>query len=195
MGVFSFRLRWAALVIVAIELWRAMGPGIAQTASSRIDEALQNITTLVRSGRVGYAAFWDGNKYIQCRRMPERALRCEAAGTTMQPSLRSVLTGDRLSRLAELGWALDPSFGNYAQTFPADLPTSRVADQVLRTLTEAYGAELPNLEVQTEWVIDVACPPRNGPSQNLAGLDAKVHVTRLLLHAGLADPANGQILG
>jgi hypothetical protein len=170
MRVFAFRFRRAALVIAAIELWRAMEPAISQTASSRIDEALQNITTLVRSGRVGYAAFWDGNKYIQCRRMPERALRCEAAGTTMQPSLRNVLTGDRLSRLAALGWALDPGFGNYAQAFPADMPTSRVADQILRTLTEAYGAEPPNLEVQTEWVADVACPPRNGPSQSLAGL-------------------------
>jgi hypothetical protein len=158
------------LVIAAIELWRATGPAIAQTASSRIDEALQNITTLVRSGRVGYAAFWDGNKYIQCRRMPERALRCEAPGTTMQPSLRSVLTGDRLSRLAALGWTLDPSFGNYAQTFPADMPTSRAADQIARTLIEAYGAEPPSLEAQTEWVADVACPSRNGPSQNLAGL-------------------------
>jgi hypothetical protein len=170
MREFAFRSRRAALVIAAIELWRAMGPAIAQTASSRIDEALQNITALVRSGRIGYATFWDGNKYIQCRRMPERALRCEAAGTSMQPSLRNALTGDRLSRLAALGWALDPSFGNYAQTFPADAPTGRLADQILQTLTEAYGAEPPNLEVQTEWVADVACPPRNGPAQSLAGL-------------------------
>ncbi|MEA2943060.1 MAG: hypothetical protein QOD09_3589 [Bradyrhizobium sp.] len=155
---------------MAVTLWGATGPGLGQTASSRIDEALQNITALVRAGRVGYATFWDGNKYIQCRRLPERALRCEAAGTTMQPSLRNALTGDRLGRLAALGWALDPSFGNYAQTFAADMPTSRVADQILRALNEAYGAEPSNLEVQTEWVADVACPPRNGPSQNLAGL-------------------------
>jgi hypothetical protein len=168
MKVVGFRLGRTALVVFA--WWGATIPCMAQTAGLRIDEALQNITILVRSGRIGYATFWDGNKYIQCRRMPERALRCEAAGTTMQPSLRSVLSGDRLSRLAALGWALDPSFGNYAQTFPADLPTSRIADQILRTLTEAYGAESPNLEVQTEWVADVACPPRNGPSQNLAGL-------------------------
>jgi hypothetical protein len=170
MRMFAFRSRRAALVIAAIELWRVTGPAIAQTANSRIDEALQNITTLVRSGRVGYAAFWDGNKYIQCRRMPERALRCEAAGTTMQPSLRNALTGDRLSRLAALGWALDPSFGNYAQTFPADTPTGGVADQILRTLTEAYGADAQGLEIQTTWVADTPCPPRNGPSQNLAGL-------------------------
>jgi hypothetical protein len=164
------RLVLLTVAIATFELWEATNPGRAQTASSRIDEALQNITALVRSGRVGYATFWDGNKYIQCRRMPERGLRCEAAGTSMQPSLRNALTGDRLARLATLGWALDLSFGNYARTFSAETPTNRVADQILQTLTEAYGAEPANLEVQTEWVADVACPPRNGPSQNLAGL-------------------------
>jgi hypothetical protein len=88
----------------------------------------------------------------------------------MQSSLRSVLTGDRLSRIATLGWALDPSFGNYVQTFPADRPTSPVAAHILRTLTEVYGADSPNLEIQTTWIADTPCPPRNGPSQNLAGL-------------------------
>ncbi|WP_438876490.1 hypothetical protein, partial [Bacillus cereus group sp. Bc253] len=82
-------------------------PCIAQAPALRIDEALQNITTLARPGRVGYATFWDGNKYIQCRRISDRSLRCEAAGTSMQPSLKSVLTGDRLTRLAALGWTLD----------------------------------------------------------------------------------------
>jgi hypothetical protein len=143
---------------------------MAQTAGSRIDEALQNITTLVRSGRVGYATFWDGNKYVQCRRLLERELRCEAAGTSMQPSLRNVLAGDRLSRLAALGWVLDPSFGNYVQIFPADMPSIRVADQILRTLTEVYDADVAGLQIQTSWVADIPCPPRNGPSQNLAGI-------------------------
>ena len=170
MRVFGFRLRQAALVVAAIELLRATGPGIAQTASSRIDEALQNITTLVRPGRVGYATFWDGNKYIQCRRLPEREFRCEAAGTSMQSSLKNVLTGDRVNRLAALGWALDPSFGNYVQTFPADGPTAPIAVHILQTLTEVYAADAPGLEVQTSWIADTPCPPRNGPSQNLAGL-------------------------
>jgi hypothetical protein len=142
---------------------------MAQTASARIEEALQNITTLVRSGRIGYATFWDGNKYVQCRRMPERELRCEAAGTSMQLSLRNVLAGDRLSRLAALGWVLDPSFGNYVQTFPANMSSARVADHILRTLTEAYGADAAALELNTKWVADVPCPPRSGFSQNLAG--------------------------
>lgn len=153
-----------------LELWGASSPGMAQTANSRIDEALQNITTLVRPGRVGYATFWDGNKYIQCRRLPEREFRCEAAGTTMQSSLKNVLTGDRLSRLMALGWTLDPSFGNYVQTFPADRPTGSIATYILRTLTEVYDVDSPSLEIQTTWIADTPCPPRNGPSQNLAGL-------------------------
>jgi hypothetical protein len=136
----------------------------------RIDEALKNITTLVRPGRIGYATVWDGNKYVQCRRTPKRELRCEAAGTSMQPSLRSVLTGDRLSRLAALGWVLDPKFGNYVQTFPAEMPTARITDQILRVLTEAYTADVTDLEIETTWVADLPCPPRNGPTQNLAGI-------------------------
>lgn len=169
MRLFGFRPGWAALVVAMIGLCGAAAPGMAQTTGSRIEEALQNITTLVRSGRAGYATFWDGNKYVQCRRLPERELRCEAAGTSMQPSLRSVLAGDRLSRLAALGWVLDPSFGNYAQTFPADMPVARVAEHIQRTLTEAYDADAAGLEIQTTWVADMPCPPRNGPSQNLAG--------------------------
>jgi hypothetical protein len=165
----GFRLIPVIAAVAAIEFWLAISTAFAQPGA-RIDDALQNIGSLVRTGKIGYATIWDGNKYVQCRRMPDRALRCEAAGTSMQPSLKNVLTGDRLTRLSTLGWALDPAFGNYAQTFAAETPTGRVAEQILQTLTEAYGADVASLEVQTEWVPDVACPPRNGPSQNLAGL-------------------------
>lgn len=165
----GFLLRSTLAIVAAIEWAVATGTAFAQPGA-RIDEALQNIGSLVRVGRIGYATIWDGNKYVQCRRMPDRALRCEAAGSSMQPSLKNVLTGDRLTRLSTLGWALDPAFGNYAQTFSADTPTGRVTEQILQTLTEAYSADTANLEIQTEWVADIACPPRNGPSQNLAGL-------------------------
>lgn len=87
----------------------------------------------------------------------------------MQPSLKSVLTGDRLTRLSALGWTLDPGFGNYVQIFPADVPTDRAADHVVRALVEAYAANVNDLDVATSWVADTPCPPRNGPSQNLAG--------------------------
>ena len=170
----GFRLVWTALLIAMISLSGTTGSGLAQSAgpqmaSSRIDEALQNITTLIRPGKVGYAMFWDGNKYVQCRHTPERELRCEAAGMSMQPSLRNVLAGDRLSRLTALGWVIDPSFGNYVQTFPADMSTGRAADHILRTLIEVYSAEASALEMQTKWIADVPCPPRAGFSQNLAG--------------------------
>lgn len=168
MGQFGFQTARAALAVLT--LWAATSPGTAQTPDTRIDEALQNITSLVRAGRVGYATFWDGNKYIQCRRMPDRGLRCEAAGTTLQPTLKKVLSADRLVRLAELGWVLDPSFGNFVQRFPADTPTERATNQILQALTEGYNANMQDLEIQTAWVLDMPCPPRNGPSQNLAGM-------------------------
>jgi hypothetical protein len=37
-------------------------------------------------------------------------------------------------------------------------------------LTEGYDANAAGLEFNTAWVVDVPCPPRNGPSQNLAGM-------------------------
>ena len=166
----GFHLWLAAWATVISAMLGATDPGVAQTSAARIEAALQNITDLVRPGRVGYATFWDGNKYIQCRRMPERELRCEAAGTSMQPSLRNVLTGERIGRLANLGWILDASFGNYAQTFPADRSAASIAALLEQTLAEAYGAKIAELEIQTSWVADVTCPPRNGPSQNLAGM-------------------------
>src|SRR4051812_20327380 len=95
----GFLLRSALPIVAAMELALATGTAFAQPGA-RIDEALQNIGSLVRVGRIGYATIWDGNKYVQCRRMPDRALRCEAAGSSMQPSLKNVLTGYRLTRLS-----------------------------------------------------------------------------------------------
>lgn len=149
--------------------WSILTPAAAQTPSARIDDALQNITVLVRAGKIGYATIWDGNKYIQCRRQPDNAMRCEAAGFSMQPSLQSVLTGERLNRLASLGWVIDPSFGNFVQTFPASLPTAKIAERIVQALSEGYAANIADLEIATAWIANMPCPPRNGPSQNLAG--------------------------
>jgi hypothetical protein len=88
----------------------------------------------------------------------------------MQPSLGHVLSPQRIGRLAELGWSRDPSFGNYAQAFAADLPVSQVADRILQALVEGYDADLTNLQVASDWIASEPCPPRNGPSQNLAGM-------------------------
>ena len=155
--------------MAAFLLWWVPTGVRAQSIDTRIDEALQNVTTVVRANRVGYATIWDGNKFVQCRRVPDRQLRCESAGTTMQPSLKIVLTGDRLNRLSALGWVIDPAFGNYVQTFPADVPTATAARQIARTLTEAYAANMDTVEISTRWAADAPCPPRAGFSQNLAG--------------------------
>lgn len=159
------------LIAVLLGLFAAAERSAAQSdTKTRVEEALQNITAIVRKGRIGYATIWDGNKYVQCRRQADRSLRCEAAGTVLQPSLHSVLTGERLSRLAAFGWTLDPSFGNYARTFAANVPDADVADALLQTLSEAYGADTASVEIETTWIADVPCPPRNGLSQNLAGV-------------------------
>jgi hypothetical protein len=157
-------------LVPALGLWLFAGGVFAAEPVARIDEALQNITALTRPERVGYATIWDGNAYVQCRRMPDRTLRCEAAGTRMQPSLDAVLTPERLQAIARLGWSPDPSFGSYVRSFPADMPSLTVAGHVLDALTQGYAAAPERLELQTAWVGDEPCPPRNGPSQNLAGI-------------------------
>ena len=88
----------------------------------------------------------------------------------MQPSLGRVLSPERIARLAALGWQLDPSFGNYAQTFPAGMPVAEISDKILRVLGEGYDADPANVEIRTDWLKSEPCPPRNGPGQNLAGM-------------------------
>ena len=160
-------------VAVAMVLFASSAVAFAQptqTGKALVEAALQNILNLDRPGQDGYATIWDGNKYVQCKRLPDRGLRCEAAGALMQPSLERILTPERVAQLAALGWRLDPSFGNYAQTFPAGIATAAVAEKILQVLATAYDADIANLEVQSRWVKSELCPPRNGPTQNLAGM-------------------------
>lgn len=183
MNPFALRkIQWAVAALIALTSLEG-SEARAQSPNAKIDAALQNITNLVQPGRVGYATIWDGNKYIQCRRAAERVMRCEAAGSILQPSLKSVLTIGPLSQLAALGWTIDPNFGNYVHTFPAEMPTARIADHILQTLIRAYDADTSGLEFQTRWVADVPCPPRNGPGQNLAGIvnDARSMLATALL--------------
>lgn len=142
---------------------------LAQSPVQSIDEVLENISTVIRRGKVGYATVWDGNKFVQCRRTADRQMRCEAAGTTMQPSLARILTVERRGRLEALGWTLDPTFGNYARTFSAETPTRRMAADILQALVDSYDVNVDEIELSTRWVADVPCPPRAGYSQNLAG--------------------------
>ena len=165
------QVTWVALFLASLgspESGWANSP--SQASKSRIEAALQNVMTLERPGQDGFATIWDGNKYVQCGRLRDRGLKCEAAGSLMQPSLDQVLTPERVSRLAALGWRLDPSFGNYVQTFPADIAASVLANRILQVLAEAYDAEVASLQVESTWVTSEPCPPRNGPTQNLAGM-------------------------
>jgi hypothetical protein len=166
---------WAAVGAMVFGLAVLGWPdrGVAASPSSgrdAVEAALQNLITLDRPGQDGYATVWDGNKYVQCGRTPDHALRCEAAGALMQSSLAHVLTPEKVARLAALGWRLDPSFGNYVRTFPATAPLDQVAGGLLQALAEGYDADVGNLQVQTDWIASEPCPPRNGPSQNLAGV-------------------------
>lgn len=157
-------------VLIAILMVLAGGPALAQSAREKVEIAISTIRVLDRPGRDNLATVWDGNKYVQCRRMGDNALRCEAAGALMQVSLARVLTPERVGRLAAIGWMLDPSFGNYVQTFRPDAQAKDVADEILAALSEGYDADLQHLEIETTSIASEPCPQRNGPSQNLAGI-------------------------
>ena len=154
----------------------------------RVEQALQNILSLQRPHQDGYATIWDGNKYIQCGLARGGGLRCEAAGSLMQPTLARLLTADRTELLAQLGWALDPRFGNYVHVFSATAEPKQVAIHLLLVLNLIYDADVANLEVHTDWIAREPCPPRNGPGQNLAGMisdapsmaSAAVHACRFV---------------
>ncbi|HEX4183179.1 MAG TPA: hypothetical protein VHY34_07965 [Caulobacteraceae bacterium] len=141
-----------------------------QAGQSHIEAALTNTVTLQRPGEEGLATVWDGNRYVQCLRKDDLSLHCEAAGALMQPSLARLLTPAKLKRLTELGWREDTHFGNYVQTFRAKAPVDQVAARILQTLAEVYDADVEHLEVGSDWTAIEPCPPRNGPSQNLAGM-------------------------
>ena len=153
-----------------------------EASQARVEEALANIMALHRPGEDGFATAWDGNKYVQCRVMPDRSLRCESAGSLLQPSLARVLTPERIARLTTLDWQLDTSFGNYVRIFPPGQPVKEIAEHVLQALKEGYDANLAGLEIRSDWITSEPCPPRNGPSQNLAGLinDAPAMATTAL---------------
>jgi len=180
-------MRIAACALMILALIAGMRTARADpppARRARVEAALSNISTLVRPGQDALATVWDGNKYIQCRRMPDITLRCEAAGAVMQSSLARVLVPERVARLAALGWRLDNSFGNYVQSFPADMPVGEIADRLMQALAEGYDANLAGLEVLTDWIHSEKCPPRNGPSQNLAGMiNDSPAMARYALHA------------
>jgi hypothetical protein len=159
----------AAIAFASIHFSAVAAADPEPASQSRVEAALKNMMALDRPGEFGLATFFDGNKFVQCRGLPDHGLRCEAGGARMQPSLARVLTPEKIERLTAGGWAFDDSFGNYAQVFAADAPPSEIAAKVLRALVEGYDADLARLEAKTDWIASEPCPPRVGPSQNLAG--------------------------
>ena len=135
----------------------------------RVEAAVSNMLTLERPESIGLATVFDGNKYVQCRRQDDRAVRCEAGGSLLQPSLARTLTSARIDTLDAFGWKLDSSFGNYVETFPADSTAKVLAAQIEVALSEAYDADPERIEVHTDWVRKEPCPPRMGMSMNQAG--------------------------
>jgi hypothetical protein len=158
---------------VVIMMAAAVSPALAEIAgpSSRslLLDGLNAIAAAGHPDQLGVMTIWSGNKFVQCRRLAEGTLRCEAAGSLMQPSLHSVLTPDRVAALVALGWHLDLSFGNYVQDFAPGSEIRPVADAVMNALARGYRADMPRLEVGVKWIKDDACPPRSGFTQNLAG--------------------------
>lgn len=141
--------------------------GAEENARDAFAEALENISVIHRPGQVGYATIWDGNKYVQCYGIGAEGTRCEAAGVLMQPSLERAIRPDAL---AEQGWAVDASFGNFVRTFAEDAVPADIAAAALAVLSAAYDANPSWIEIRTQWLPESQCPPRNGPSQNLAGM-------------------------
>jgi hypothetical protein len=189
MTIKSLRLATPIIIIVAMVAHAAS----AQIGRDDVKAAIATIRTIDRPGRDNLATVWDGNKYIQCRRMRDASLRCEAAGALMQVSLERVLTPERIGRLAAMGWTLDPSFGNYVQTFGADVSAEDIADKILAALSQGYGADMQNLEVETKSIASEPCPPRNGQSADLAGIiiDAR-EMTRYAVHACAYKPKSDE---
>jgi hypothetical protein len=111
----------------------------------------------------------------------------------MQSSLSRVLTPERMARLAALGWRLDTSFGNYVQSFPSDMSAAEIADKMMQAFAEGYDANLAELDVRTDWIHSEPCPPRNGASQNLAGMinDAPA-MAKTAVHACSYNPGPDQ---
>jgi hypothetical protein len=136
----------------------------------RVARALENISTLIRPGRVGYATIWDFNAYVQCRRLENGAMRCEAAGSLLQPTLANLLLRENLNVLTDRGWELEADFGNFVQVFQPDASIDSISTIIVTTLRHAYTADVDALETRTSWIKDEPHPPRNGYTQNLAGL-------------------------
>lgn len=184
------RNAWRVVIVAALVICVA---GRVEAQEAKVEAAITLIRLLDRPREINLATVWDGNKYIQCRPMDDRTIRCEAAGTMMQPSLAHVLTPERIGQLIARGWVLDPSFGNYARSFAPTTSAKVISDEIVNTLLQAYAADSGNIEVKTSSVPKEPCPPRNGWTQNLAGvIENAPSMARFAVHACSYRPANDE---
>jgi hypothetical protein len=160
----------ARMAMAAVLFGLTTGLASPEKVMARLDTGLREVATYHSPNRQLLVTVWDGDKYVQCRRSEPKVLRCEAAGVRLQPSLAHVLTPDRVEHLTQRGWRIDPSFGNYARTFPVDAMSEAVMSEVLLALQFGYGADISAMEVKTDLVPRESCPRRNGYTQNLAGM-------------------------
>ncbi len=182
----------ARMAMAAALLSLTTGWASPESVMVRLNDGLRELATSHSRGRELVVTVWDGDRYVQCRRPEPKVLRCEAAGARLQPSLAHVLTADRVHKLTERGWRLDPSFGNYASTYPVDALSEAVMSEVLLALQFGYGVDISALEVKTDWVPREACPRRNGPGQNRASMiDYAPSTAAASIHACAYTPPPG----
>jgi hypothetical protein len=166
----SMKVTMAKVAMAVALLSLATGAASPRNPMSKLENGLRAVVRTHGRARERVVTAWNGNKYVQCRRQDGGVLRCEAAGTRLQPSLAHVLTSERIDQLTTRGWRLDPNFGAYVQTFPAGAPIGQVMSQVVQALQFGYDADISALEVKTALVPRETCPRRNGYTQNLAGM-------------------------
>lgn len=186
-----------AALAVAL-LLSAVGVAIAASADddARIEQALHNVLTLERPGKTGLATIWVANAWVQCRRLLNRALRCEAAGLLMQPSLARILTPAQIADLDRLGWRIDPAFGNYVRTFDGSHTLADVARSIRAILVDIYRTDPYAIELSTDWLPWELCPPRSGPRQNLAGsINGSKRMAGVVIHACSYTPPATPVAG
>ncbi|HTH99027.1 MAG TPA: hypothetical protein VL574_16540 [Stellaceae bacterium] len=136
----------------------------------KVAGAVGNTLMTPQPGQDGLVTVADGNEFVQCRQsslLPN--WRCEAAGTTMQPSLASVLTPARVTQLAALGFKPDPAFGNYVLEVAPTTDPDQLAAAIVQALSQGYGADIAAAEVDARRLTTQACPPRRNFGQDQAG--------------------------
>jgi hypothetical protein len=109
-----------------------------------VPDLLQQVYTAARPGENSYCILhWNAAGYGQCLSQHGRAaLWCELVSVNSDPALAEVLTGDRVARLQQLGFAApDRRSPNFYQIVPIESRDSfeRIAALLLTAMRDVYG--------------------------------------------------------